>query len=49
MRTFFRGDYPVKAFNQAFEDGVVGMTTWWDERETTKVEAEALADYLIAH
>ena len=40
---------PVKAFNQAFENGFGDMTIWWDRRQATRVEAEALADYLIAH
>jgi LysM repeat protein len=40
---------PAKSFSDAFEDGVFDMTLWWSKRQATRVEAEALADYLIAH
>ncbi len=40
---------PVKMASEAFEDGVFDMALWWKERQATRVEAEALADYLIAH
>ncbi|VVP61805.1 hypothetical protein PS870_06446 [Pseudomonas fluorescens] len=40
---------PVKKAHEAFDDGVTELTLWWRERQATKVEADALANYLIAH
>ena len=40
---------PLKMAREAFEDGVYDMTLWWDKREATRVEANVLADYLLAH
>ncbi|MNJ35813.1 hypothetical protein D3C77_305730 [compost metagenome] len=40
---------PVATISMAFNDGVTEMTKWWKGRQATKVEAEALASYLIAH
>ena len=39
---------PIKTASKAFEDGVADMTLWWNRRQATRVEAEALADYLLA-
>lgn len=40
---------PVATVSQTFERGLDEMTIWWGQRIATRVEAEALADYLIAH
>ncbi|MDD2050615.1 LysM peptidoglycan-binding domain-containing protein [Pseudomonas putida] len=40
---------PTATISKAFEDGFNDMALWWKERQATKIEAEALADYLIAH
>ncbi|MFZ0152607.1 hypothetical protein [Pseudomonas sp.] len=40
---------PATTITKAFEDGFNDMILWWKERQATRVEAEALADYLIAH
>ncbi|MFW9082932.1 LysM peptidoglycan-binding domain-containing protein [Pseudomonas sp. P2757] len=40
---------PVKMASEAFDDNFFEMTQWWNRRKATRVEAESLADYLIAH
>ena len=40
---------PVKKIIEGFEDGREEMLAWWEDRQATKAEAEALADYLIRH
>jgi len=40
---------PVEEIGKAFEKSVSDMTLWWKQRHATRIEAEALANYLIAH
>lgn len=40
---------PAKMASEAFDDNFAELTLWWKGRQATRVEAEALADYLIAH
>ncbi|WP_426235866.1 LysM peptidoglycan-binding domain-containing protein [Pseudomonas sp. TWP3-2] len=40
---------PVKKTIEGFELGREEMLAWWEDRQATKIEAEALADYLIHH
>lgn len=40
---------PVKKTIEGFELGREEMLAWWEDRQATKVEAGALADYLIRH
>jgi hypothetical protein len=40
---------PVKMAREAFEDNFIDLTLWWDQRKATRIEADALADYLNAH
>lgn len=40
---------PVKMAREAFEDNFFDLTLWWDQRKATRIEADALADYLLAH
>jgi len=40
---------PVKKTIEGFELGRGEMLAWWEDRQATKIEAEALADYLIHH
>ncbi|WPX59571.1 hypothetical protein [Pseudomonas sp. DC1.2] len=40
---------PVKEAARGFELGREEMFAWWDNRKATRIEAEALARYLIAH
>ncbi|MHC8407784.1 LysM peptidoglycan-binding domain-containing protein [Pseudomonas sp. TMB3-21] len=40
---------PAKSFSSAFKDGAFEMIKWWDKRAATRIEAEALANYLIGH
>ena len=41
--------FHAKELRQAFYDGFVNMERWWENRQATRLEAAALADYLIAH
>ena len=41
--------FRAKEVRLGFEDGLNAMRTWWEERKATRIEADNLANYLIAN
>ena len=38
-----------KTISRPFEHGAFKLSRWWENRKATRIEADALANYLIAH
>lgn len=49
MGRLFREQHTRGRIRKAFEYGAFEISEWWDRRKATRLEAEALADYLIVH